>query len=119
MEIKQYTPTEFLNVTDVAKQHLIEQIKNNDALGVRLGVMPNGCAGFEYTWDYVTEYFSQTERVTRLDDYVILVDDLSAEFLEGSQIDLKDEGIKGKTLLVNSPKATGSCGCGESVKFDL
>ena len=33
--------------------------------------------------------------------------------------DAKTEKIKGKTLTVTSPKALGSCGCGESVTFDV
>jgi len=54
-----------------------------------------------------------------MDDYVLIVNDVCAEFIEGSQVDLLDEGIKGQTLTVSSPKATGGCGCGESVTFEL
>ena len=47
------------------------------------------------------------------------MNELSLPLLEGSLIDIKDEGIKGSSLIVTSPKAVGSCGCGESVTFDV
>lgn len=119
METKTFNSKKFLQVSESAEQHLVDQINKNEALGVELGIMPNGCAGFEYTWDYVTEYFSQDYNVTEIQDKVLIVNSLSRDFLIGSSIDLLDEGIKGKTLIVKSPKATGSCGCGESVQFDI
>lgn len=119
METKTFNSKNFLQVSESAEQHLVDQINKNEALGVELGIMPNGCAGFEYTWDYVTEYFSQDYNVTEIQDKVLIVNSLSRDFLIGSSIDLLDEGIKGKTLIVKSPKATGSCGCGESVQFDI
>ena len=119
METKTFNSKKFLQVSESAEQHLVDQINKNEALGVELGIMPNGCAGFEYTWDYVTEYFSQDYNITEIQDKVLIVNSLSRDFLIGSSIDLLDEGIKGKTLIVKSPKATGSCGCGESVQFDI
>lgn len=119
METKTFNPTNFLQVSESAEQHLVDQINQNNALGVELGIMPNGCAGFEYTWDYITEYFSQEYQVTQIQDKVLIVNSLSRDLLMGSYIDLLDEGIKGRTLVVKSPKATGTCGCGESVQFDI
>ena len=119
METRLFNPNNFISVTEPAKQHLLNQIKQNDALGIALGIMPNGCAGFEYTWNFVSEYYSQNYKITHIDDSVLIVDLLSADLLEGSEVDLVDEGIKGKTLIVRSPKATGACGCGESVTFNI
>ena len=118
MQVQEYKPG-FVSITDSAKQHLVSQIKQADGIGVELGVKPSGCAGFEYTWNIVSEYYAQEYRVTNMDDYVLIVNDMCAEFIEGSQVDLLDEGIKGQTLTVSSPKATGGCGCGESVTFEL
>jgi Fe-S cluster assembly iron-binding protein IscA len=42
---------------------------------------------------------------------------MSVDMLAGSVVDLVNEGLKGKTLTVKSPKASGECGCGESVTF--
>ncbi|MDA8842080.1 hypothetical protein N9N08_00210 [bacterium] len=119
MEIKSYNPTKFLNVSSEASEHLVEQINKNNAIGVELGILPNGCAGFEYTWKYINEFYAQDYDVTDIQDKVIVVGSVSREYVIGSSVELLDEGIKGKTLIVNSPKATGSCGCGESVQFDI
>jgi len=119
MQINTYNPNDLVSVTESAKNHLLEQINSTpNAIGVSLGLLPNGCAGFEYDWEIVTEVEDEyTEQL--LDNKLLLIDNLSADFLLGSIIDLKDEGIKGKTLTVTSPKASGSCGCGESVTFDV
>ena len=47
----------------------------------------------------------------------IIVDDICSPYITGSIVDLLDEGIKGKTLVVQSPRAVSSCGCGESIQF--
>jgi iron-sulfur cluster assembly accessory protein len=119
METKTFNPNKFLHVSESAEEHLVDQINKNNAIGVELGIMPNGCAGFEFTWDYVNEYLSQEYEVIDIKDKVLIVNSISRDFIIGSNIDLKDEGIKGKTLIVESPKATGSCGYGESVQFDI
>jgi iron-sulfur cluster assembly accessory protein len=115
--IQTYNPDQVV-VTDTAKQHLLDQIYDNDALGVSLGLMPGGCSGFEFTWKFVSEYLSQNNFITDLDDYkVLIIDSVSMPMLKGSTIDLLDEGIKGKTITVKSPLSNGTCGCGESINF--
>jgi iron-sulfur cluster insertion protein len=116
MTINVFNPTELVSVTESAKAHLLHQI--GDSIGVSLGLMPNGCAGFEYDWEVVSEVPDDYTELL-LGDKLLLIDNMSSDFLVGSIIDLKDEGIKGKTLTVTSPKALGSCGCGESVTFDV
>lgn len=115
--IKTYNPDQVI-VTDAAKKHLLDQIYDKDVLGVSLGLMPGGCSGFEFDWDFVTEYLSQNYFITELDESkVLIIDTLSMPMLKGSTIDLLDEGIKGKSLTVKSPLSNGTCGCGESIHF--
>lgn len=118
--LKTFRPDEKLTLTGVAQEHLRQQIQKNNHVGVELNLLPNGCAGFEYDWELVSEYdANQYAYVGEFDDFVLLVNELSLPLLEGSIIDIKDEGIKGSSLIVTSPKAVGSCGCGESVTFDV
>ena len=118
--IKTYNPDQAVAVTDAAKKHLLDQIYEKDTLGVSLGLMPGGCSGFEFDWDFVTEYLSQNYHIQHLDDSkVFIIDLISMPMLQGSTIDLLDEGIKGKSLVVTSPQAQGSCGCGESIHFKV
>ena len=39
--------------------------------------------------------------------------------VKGDETVVKNGRLKGKTLTVKSPKASGECGCGESVTFDV
>ena len=114
--IKTYNPN-FLTVTELATEHLITQIESQNGVGVSLGVKPSGCAGFEYEWKIVHEFIAEDYTVNKLGDYSIIVDDICSPYISGSLVDLLDEGIKGKTLIVQSPRAVSSCGCGESIQF--
>lgn len=114
--IKTYNPN-FITVTESATEHLITQIENENGKGVSLGVKPSGCAGFEYEWKIVDGFNPEEYTVTKLGDYSIIVEEICSPYITGSLVDLLDEGIKGKTLIVQSPKAVSSCGCGESIQF--
>tara|TARA_B100000927_G_scaffold66555_1_gene52442 strand:+ start:420 stop:797 length:378 start_codon:yes stop_codon:yes gene_type:complete len=114
--IKTYNPN-FLTVTESATEHLVTQIESQNGIGVSLGVKPSGCAGFEYEWNIVHEFNAEDYTVNKLGDYSIIVDEVCTPYISGSIVDLLDEGIKGKTLIVQSPKAVSSCGCGESIQF--
>ena len=116
--LKTFNPANVITFTESAKVHLIASIEESDAIGVSLGLKPNGCAGFEYNWDIVTAV-EEGYKEQKLGDYLFFIDNLSEEYLQGSIVDLVDEGLKGKTLTVKSPKASGECGCGESVTFDV
>tara|TARA_R110000868_G_scaffold84531_10_gene238304 strand:+ start:4601 stop:4963 length:363 start_codon:yes stop_codon:yes gene_type:complete len=117
--LKTFNPDNLITFTESASEHLITSIESSEgAVGVSLALKPAGCAGFEFVWKIVTdieEGFS--EQV--LGDYLFLLDNMSKDFLAGSIVDLVNEGLKGKTLTVRSPKASGECGCGESVTFDV
>ena len=65
----------------------------------------------------VHEFIAEDYTVNKLGDYSIIVDDICSPYISGSLVDLLDEGIKGKTLIVQSPRAVSSCGCGESIQF--
>ena len=119
--LKTFDPANIITFTESARTHLISSIRDANAVGVSLGLKPNGCAGFEYNWDIVTgieEGYSQYNLDT-IGRYLFFLDDLSKDYLAGSIVDLVDEGIQGKTLTVKAPKASGECGCGESVIFDV
>lgn len=116
--LKTFNPDHVISFTDSARKHLIDSIKHADnAMGVSLALKPAGCAGFEFVWKMETEMPEGFEKQP-LGEYLFLLCDMSKSFLAGSEVDLVDEGLKGKTLTVNSPQASGMCGCGESVQFD-
>jgi len=117
--LKTYNPANLITFTESATQHLISQVEGfAGGIGVSLGLMPNGCAGYEYRWDIVTG-IEEGYKEHELGPYLFLLDEKSEDFLAGSTVDLVNEGVKGKTLTVKSPNASGECGCGESVTFDV
>ena len=117
--LKTFNPDNVITFTESATEHLVSQVKASEgAIGISLGLMPNGCAGFEYKWDIVTEV-EDGYKEHMIGPYLFLLDEKSEDFLIGSEVDLVNDGLKGKTLVVKSPKASGECGCGESVTFDV
>lgn len=79
---------------------------------LRVAVEGGGCSGFQYKFDLV----GQAEP----DDFIlersgakVLIDPVSLQYLEGSQIDFVDDLI-GAAFKISNPNATSSCGCGTS-----
>ena len=79
---------------------------------LRVSVEGGGCSGFSYKFDF--------DKVANADDVVlerdgakVLIDEMSLEFLKGSEIDFTTELI-GAAFKINNPNATAACGCGTS-----
>ena len=47
------------------------------------------------------------------DDATVLIDAVSRQYLDGSEIDFVDDLI-GQSFQIRNPNATASCGCGTS-----
>ena len=92
----------------------IGEILKQEAPGtmLRLSVEGGGCSGFQYKFDMDRNQASD-DTLVRRDDAVVLVDQVSLQFLAGSEIDFVDDLI-GASFRVNNPNAKASCGCGTS-----
>ncbi|MEE9252335.1 MAG: iron-sulfur cluster insertion protein ErpA [Thermodesulfobacteriota bacterium] len=103
-----------LSVTEIAaveiKKLLAKENMPNGVLRVR--VVPGGCSGFSYEmgFDDVTE---ETDIVLESEGFNVVVDQMSAPYLNGSVLDYKD-GLQGQGFSINNPNATATCGCGSS-----
>ena len=51
------------------------------------------------------------------DGVTVVVDEVSLDFLQGAQVDYKQELI-GSYFAVENPNATSACGCGTSFSVD-
>jgi len=84
--------------------------------GLRIGIKKGGCAGMEYTMEYVDTPEAHDE-VVEQDGARVLIAPMAQMFLFGTEIDyevsLLESGFKFK-----NPNVSEACGCGESIKFD-
>ena len=86
--------------------------KQDDANFLRVSVEGGGCSGFSYKFDFETAQNADDVAIER-DGAVVLIDEVSLEFLAGSEIDFSTELI-GAAFKINNPNATAACGCGTS-----
>ena len=83
--------------------------------GVRVGVKNGGCAGMEYTMEYV-EQVGPADEVVDDKGVKLLIDPKAVLFLLGTEMDWKVEKLSSQ-FVFNNPNQTSACGCGESVKL--
>jgi len=86
--------------------------EGNPKLSLRTFVQGGGCSGFSYgfTLDDVT---NEDDFEIPLDEFRVLVDAMSMQYLTGAEIDYKEE-LAGSTFVITNPNATTKCGCGSS-----
>ena len=79
---------------------------------LRVAVTGGGCSGFQYNFVLENDKLDD-DLVIERDGATVLVDPISLDFLDGSEIDFVDDLI-GAAFKINNPNATSSCGCGTS-----
>jgi iron-sulfur cluster assembly accessory protein len=108
------TPTEAINLTDVAASKVAELIEQegNPELALRVAVRPGGCSGFSYEMFFDTDV-ADDDITSRFGPVRVVVDPASASLLQGATLDFKD-GLQGAGFSINNPNASRTCGCGQS-----
>ena len=86
--------------------------KQPDKSYLRVSVEGGGCSGFSYKFD-LDDTANADDVVVSRDGVNVLVDEMSVEFMAGSEIDFSTELI-GAAFKINNPNATAGCGCGTS-----
>lgn len=79
---------------------------------LRVSVNGGGCSGFEYKFGFA-DAPEDDDLVLERDGAKVVIDDISLEFLTGSEIDYVNELI-GAAFKIHNPNATANCGCGTS-----
>jgi iron-sulfur cluster assembly protein len=95
------------------KKIIQEQNLPADQTRLRVGVKGGGCSGFTYMLDLTEEPKSEMDEEMEEKGVKILVDMKSNLYLNGVEIDFKDE-VMGKGFVFKNPNATSTCGCGSS-----
>lgn len=103
-----------ITLTDSAVEKLRDLLaeENNPDLKLRTFVQGGGCSGMQYGFTF--------DEITNEDDWEedhegvkILIDSMSATYLDGAQIDYKED-LMGASFSIDNPNATTTCGCGSS-----
>ncbi len=95
-------------------RHLLEEKQKPDH-GLRVYVQGGGCAGMSYGMEF-DDNVRDFDQVIEQNGLKIIVDKFSLKYMEGSEIEYKDEGLMGGSFSVTNPKAKTTCGCGHSFK---
>ena len=101
-------------LSDVAAakvKSLLEQ-EGRDDLRLRVGVQPGGCSGLIYQL-YFDERTLDGDLVRDFGGVEVVVDRMSAPYLQGATIDFADT-IEKQGFTIDNPNAGSSCACGDS-----
>ena len=86
--------------------------ESEEGLPLRVAVRPGGCSGFSYEMYFDTER-TDDDFEQDFGDVRVVIDQSSAQLLEGATLDYKD-GLNEAGFSINNPNAERTCGCGQS-----
>jgi iron-sulfur cluster insertion protein len=103
-----------ITITESAKTKIKDILydEGNPNLALRTFVQGGGCSGFSYGFT-LDEVKNEDDFEIPLDEFKLLVDALSMQYLTGAEIDYKEE-LMGSSFVIKNPNATTTCGCGSS-----
>ena len=106
-----------MRLSDAAASRIKELMAKMDrpVAGLRVGVKNGGCAGMEYTMEYVDQ-IAPTDEVVVDKGVKLVIDPKAILFLIGTELDFVQEKL-GARFVFNNPNQTSACGCGESVQI--
>jgi len=101
-----------LQVSAITKlKELIAEEANPD-LKLRVFVQGGGCSGFQYGFTFDEEK-SEDDFDLEFDGVTVLVDSMSAQYLQGAKIKYTEDAM-GSAFAIENPNAQTTCGCGSS-----
>lgn len=104
-----------VTITDKAATQIAKLMAKDGHQGLRIGVKKGGCAGMEYTMDYVDE-IDPLDEVVEDGEARVMIAPMAQMFLFGTEIDYETSLLEAGFRFRN-PNVVDACGCGESIKF--
>ena len=103
-----------ITITDsaVAKLRDILAEEANPNLKLRVVVQGGGCSGFQYGFT-LDEEQAEDDWEIEAQDVKVLIDSMSGGYLQGAEIDFKEDQY-GSSFSIKNPNAQTTCGCGSS-----
>ncbi len=103
-----------ITLTQSAADRVISIMNKEEAyVGLRLGLKNAGCAGMEYTMEYVVE-IGEHDEIVKDKGVTMIIEAKSILFLLGMEMDYQENKLS-SGFVFNNPNQTDACGCGESV----
>jgi iron-sulfur cluster assembly accessory protein len=96
----------------VEVRRYIEEQGAAGTAGLRIGVLPGGCSGFQYGLN-IEDEAGEDDMVLESEGIRLFVDPFSLQYLTGVEIDYVST-FQGSGFTFNNPNASGGCGCGSS-----
>lgn len=103
-----------ITISESAKTKIKDLLseENNPKLSLRTFVQGGGCSGMSYGFTF-DEEMNEDDFEFPLDEFRVLVDALSMQYLTGAEIDYKED-LQGSSFNIKNPNAQTTCGCGSS-----
>jgi iron-sulfur cluster insertion protein len=103
-----------ITITDSAlgKIRDILSEENNPNIKLRVFVQGGGCSGMSYGFT-LDEATNEDDFEFDREEVKILVDSMSSQYLQGANINYKED-LMGASFVIDNPNAQTTCGCGSS-----
>lgn len=102
-----------ITITNSAKEKIKEVLSDEpEHARLRMFVQGGGCSGFSYGFT-IDEETNEDDFEIAAGDSVILIDSMSAQYLNEAVIDFIDD-LQGARFSISNPQAKTTCGCGSS-----
>ena len=106
--------SEPVNLTPAAITKVKEIMATQDPVpaGLRIGVVGDGCSGFQYSMSFENQS-GMMDKVYKFDDLKVFVDATSAMYLKNCTVDYV-ETLEAAGFKFDNPTVKSTCGCGSS-----
>ncbi|MDB2636452.1 iron-sulfur cluster assembly accessory protein [Alphaproteobacteria bacterium] len=97
-----------------AQKQIIELLsKQENSIGLKIGLNTKGCAGLSYVMEYANNDNIDGYELVNGYDFPLYIDNKAIMYVIGTEMDYIKEEF-GERFTFNNPNQTSECGCGES-----
>ena len=104
-----------LTLTENAVKKIKMLVEEEKAKAMRITVELGGCSGNKYLFTLDKEDPKKGDLIIMQGGVAVFCDKKSLSMINGSEIDYK-ETLQGAGFKISNPKATNTCGCGDSFR---
>ena len=101
-----------LSDSAVERLKILSQAADHTGQMLRVAVDGGGCSGFQYSFTF-DHKINMDDKVIEKEGISVVIDEMSWDYLVGSEIGYKQELI-GAYFSIENPNAASTCGCGTS-----